>query len=75
MVLENSALLLKRETYAHYGQMISARKPAKCIVLALGMQNYGKVISRWALIFVVEARQKAEGRRQKARGFDALNIC
>ncbi|MCA1994062.1 MAG: hypothetical protein LDL41_18755, partial [Coleofasciculus sp. S288] len=26
-------------------------------------------LSRWALIFVVEARQRAEGRRQKGRGF------
>jgi hypothetical protein len=27
------------------------------------------VLSKWALIFVVEARQRAEGRRQKRRGF------
>jgi hypothetical protein len=27
------------------------------------------VVSRWALIFVVEARQRAKGRRQKGRGF------
>ena len=33
------------------------------------------LLSRWPLIFVVEARQKAEDRRQKGRGFDALNIC
>jgi hypothetical protein len=32
-------------------------------------------VSRLTLIFVVEARQRAEGRRQKGRGFQPLNIC
>jgi len=26
-------------------------------------------LSKWPLIFVVEARQRAEGRRQKRKGF------
>jgi len=36
--------------------------------------NHLGLLSRRALIFVVEVRQGAGGRRQEGRGFDALNI-